>query len=100
MNISLDYDDTISRDPVAWEEFCKYFRSRGHAVFIVTWRSLEEGKEILREGWGKKVDGIYCTNRKAKEKFMYDQGIRIDIFIDDNPSSILFSQATSFPSFE
>lgn len=34
MNISLDFDDTITRDEIAWRHFCEYFISRGHNVYI------------------------------------------------------------------
>lgn len=88
MNLVVDYDDTISRDERAFAEVIKTFRKFGHRVYIVTWRSESESNEIYIN-WGDKVDGIYPTDRKAKEKFMYEQGIRIDVWIDDNPRAIL-----------
>ena len=96
MNISLDFDDTITRDGIAWRHFCEYFISRGHNVYIVTWRDEEQSKEI-REYWSNIVTGVYCTDRVAKEKYMYSKGIRIDVWIDDLPSAILFGRDDSFP---
>lgn len=88
MNIGLDYDDTYTRDPDMWNRVIAHMRGRNHKVYVVTWRSESESMEIYTY-LTTRVDGIYPTNRKAKEKFMYAQGIRIDVWIDDNPSAIL-----------
>lgn len=97
MNIALDFDDTITRDEIAWEHFCKYFISRGHNVYIVTWRDEEQGEEVMKY-WQDKVTEIHCTDRVSKEKYMYSKGIRIDVWIDDMPSAILFGREDSFPT--
>lgn len=88
MNIGMDFDDTYTRDPKAWNDFIRSFRSRGHKVYIVTWRFESESNDLYLN-LGNFVDGIYPTGRLAKEKFMYSKGIRIDVWIDDNPSAIL-----------
>lgn len=91
MNIGLDYDDTFTRDPAGWAAFINMMRSRGHEVFIVTWRTPEETIEVTcsMHYWKANDSGIYSTSRKAKEKFMFEQGICIDVWIDDNPRAIL-----------
>jgi hypothetical protein len=91
MNIGLDYDDTFTRDPIGWTAVVKLLVSRGHTVMIVTWRDEDEAVEVTCEMnyWQVPVDGIYATDRKAKEKFMYDKGIRIDVWVDDQVGSIL-----------
>jgi hypothetical protein len=87
MNISLDYDETYTRDPIAWDEMIKLFRSRGHTVYVVTMRHGFPSDEAygpsvaLRE----KVDAIFYTGRKAKKPYMEDQGLWIDVWIDDMP---------------
>lgn len=91
MNLSLDYDDTYTRDPSAWDEFIELMRRKGHKVYLVTWRKPGESAEVYLQ-LQNKVDGIYCTSRVAKEKYMYSQGIRIDVWIDDMPFTILESQ--------
>jgi hypothetical protein len=88
MNIGLDYDDTYTRNPVMWNRVIWMMRMFGNKVYIVTWRSESESVEIY-DKLGDKVDGVYPTNRQAKEKFMYAQGIRIDVWIDDNPRAII-----------
>lgn len=91
MNIGLDFDDTFTRDPAGWAEFVKLFEKRGHKVYIVTWRNEPECIEVTCEMnyWQVPCEGIYPTSRKAKEKFMFAQGICIDVWIDDNPRAIL-----------
>jgi len=91
MNIGLDYDDTYTRDPALWDEVIKTFREAGHKVYIVTWRFPGEMAKVYAQFEGKPhpVHGFYATGRKAKEKFMFANGICIDIWIDDNPRAIL-----------
>lgn len=90
MIIGLDYDDTITRDYFSWAEFIRFFISKGHCVYIVTWRFPDETDQNL-EALRKIVTGIHFTGRKAKEKYMYSQGIKVDVWIDDNPSAILYT---------
>lgn len=90
MNIAIDFDETYSCDPAAWDQVIDVFRSRGHNVYIVTMRKADpwESTEVLHYLDGK-VDGIFFTGRKAKKNFMYDLGIHISVWCDDNPSFIL-----------
>lgn len=87
MQIGLDWDDTYTRDPIGWDMFIKLMISRGHYVYIVTWRDEEEAKEIYEQLGNTPVEGVFATNRKAKAKFMFDLGIMIDVVVDDNPAS-------------
>lgn len=87
MNIGLDYDDTITRDPAAFLAMIKLFRERKHNVYITTMRYPSECDSILPE-IKDAVNGVYATSRTAKEPFMYQQGIRIDVWMDDNPRAI------------
>lgn len=88
MIISLDFDDTYTRDPEAWKQFIKLFRSRGHTVYVVTMRyELYEGDLVKRE-LAHLVDGIFFTGRLLKEKFMLDRGIMVQVWVDDMPRAI------------
>lgn len=91
MVIGLDYDDTYTRDPVAWNAFIRLMRNYEHKVYIVTWRTPGEIVEVVHAlaSFFVQVDGIYPTSRQAKAKFMFDQGICVDVWIDDNPRAIL-----------
>ena len=84
MNLSLDYDNTYTRDPKFWNDFITIAKMNGHNVYCVTMRYLEEGHDVVND-LKDRVDGIYFTSRMAKEKFMYDAGISIDVWIDDMP---------------
>lgn len=84
MNLSLDYDNTYTRDPKGWDEFIALFKSRGHNVYCVTMRSPPEAVQVFHDLTGK-VDNIFCTNRQAKKDFMFNVGISIDVWIDDMP---------------
>jgi acid phosphatase class B len=90
MNIGIDYDDTYTRDKVMWNDLIDRMCRRGHQVYLITWRFPNECNEVHLD-LGGRVHGIYPTSRQAKEKFMYKHGIRIDVWIDDNPSSILYT---------
>lgn len=84
MNIGLDFDNTYTRDPEAWNDFIDRFQQSGHNVYVVTMRHKQEGREV-EEALAKRVDGIFFTGRKGKQKFMFDRGISIDVWIDDMP---------------
>lgn len=86
--LSLDFDETYTRDPGLWDGFIKLARDRGHKVYCVTMRYPQEGIEVIRALDGK-VDGIYFTGRKAKNKFMFEQGIMVNVWIDDMPLFVL-----------
>lgn len=89
MNLSLDYDDTYTRDPAFWDAFVVSALRRGHKVYLVTLRyDNTEANEVL-QALGGKVTNIFFTCRKSKRKFMYDKGIRIDVWIDDTPDFIV-----------
>jgi hypothetical protein len=61
----------------------------GHTVYLVTARSLPHMEEVYTnlQGWIP-VKNIYCTSLKAKHKYMAEQNVRVDVWIDDNPWSI------------
>lgn len=87
MNIGMDYDDTYTRHPAMWDKVFKIMREAGHKIYIVTWRTMSECVPLYQHLDGK-VHGIFPTARKAKARFMEQQGIFIDVWIDDNPLAI------------
>lgn len=91
MNIALDYDNTYTRDPQAWDVFIMMFRSRGHKVFLVTCRDADNYKKVKEVivALNNKTDGIFFTSDKAKDLFMIQKDILIDVWIDDTPLHIL-----------
>lgn len=89
MHVAIDFDDTYTRDPHAWDEFISMMRTRGHKVYCVTWRS-NTASNLAEVGCrlNDKVDAIFFTGQQAKSDYMYSIGIRIDVWIDDMPMAI------------
>lgn len=92
--VSLDFDGTATTDPELYKRMVAAYRERGHKVYIVTMRYPSEttvkeanGRSVQQE-WGPLVDGIIATCRKAKKPFVAAMGIKIDIWIDDNPNAV------------
>ena len=82
MKISLDYDDTYTKDPLFWNRFISLCTGSGHEVMIVTYR--DEGLPINHE-----LDiPVFYTAYKSKRKFMENAGHPIDVWIDDSPETI------------
>ena len=91
MNISVDFDDTYTRDPILWDEFIGRAQERGHTVYCVTARDpsqLNKDEVELTIGRVIGTKNCYFTSQMAKAKFMFDQGICIDVWIDDLPSNV------------
>lgn len=87
ISIGLDWDDTVTREPEGFYNFVKSMRDLGHKVYIVTMRYPSECMNIPRQ-WINAVDGVYPTSRGSKLKHMTEAGIKIDIWIDDNPIAV------------
>ncbi len=87
LNIALDFDGTYSEDPEGWGEWIALFKARGHKIYIVTMR-FDHPEEHIPHFVRSIVDGIYYTEREAKRAFMVEQGISIDIWIDDRPEAV------------
>jgi hypothetical protein len=87
MNISLDFDDTYTRDPQMWNNFINLALLSGHKVYCVTLRTPEQGDAVLNS-IGKLVPVYFCS-MQSKAKYMYAHGIHIDVWIDDMPICIV-----------
>lgn len=81
MRISLDYDDTYTRDQKLWDGFIAAARRNGHDIVCVTMRHDTEDERIEHP---MPCEVIY-TGRKAKRPFLDERSVRIDIWIDDSP---------------
>lgn len=83
---ALDYDGTYTADPELWDSFISACKIRGHRVVVVTARRrTEENLEIVR---GPDA-AIYFTELAAKKWYMDKIGVKVDIWIDDDPSVII-----------
>lgn len=90
MIIAIDYDDTYTRDPMMWNDILQNMQDHGHLVYGVTGRAYQDdGMDDLHSQYCELTSDVYFTNGKAKRQFMADQGIHIDVWIDDSPEFIL-----------
>lgn len=89
----LDYDHTYTNDPEFWDTFIKNCEIGGHKVYIVTFRDkLYDWTPLLtRLAYDLNVD-VIMTGGVAKDfycqNFGPDGGVKIDVWIDDRPSTI------------
>ena len=84
LTLSLDFDDTYTRDPAFWDSFIELAKKKGHRVYCVTLRHPQESADVMN-ALQNKVEKIFCTGRKSKRAFTRELGIHIDIWIDDMP---------------
>lgn len=87
MLIALDYDDTFTRDPVAWKHAMTQLILAGHTVIGATMRYEREGFD-LNESYRNICKTIYFTDRNPKRAFLADLGVFPDVWIDDTPEFI------------
>ena len=86
MKFGLDFDATYSADPVLWDHFIVHAKERGHSVCIVTARrDTEENREIV------KVHGCLTvfTELQSKLRHCAERGLKIDVWIDDDPTALV-----------
>ena len=86
--IGIDFDETISDNPAAWLVVMKVLEQAGYRVVVVTWRKPDSWPEDL-QFLVDKGNKIYYTSLHAKQKHMENLGIKVSIWIDDNPFAIL-----------
>jgi len=80
--VGLDYDGTYTRDTFTFQGIVNDFIRAGHKVVCITMRRPEERVEIPG------CETIY-TSRRAKLLYAEENGIPIDIWIDDKPRFLL-----------
>lgn len=90
MIIALDYDDTWTRDPDAWYAAMMAMKQAGHTIYGVTMRYPREASGMSMR-YGAVCEKIFFTSREAKWYYMQNQGIHVDVWIDDSPHFILRS---------
>ena len=88
MRIAIDFDDTLTRDAALWRSFIASCRSLGHQVVCVTARrDTDDNRESI--DWWLIAHGIelrvYYTGLASKVDYMAKRGIKVDVWIDDDP---------------
>lgn len=88
--IAVDYDEVISDNHQGWLQILYLFKQIGYKVIIVTYRSSQ--KDAYELDFLKKAGyEVYFTNHIAKDAYLKEKNIKVDIWIDDYPLSILES---------
>ena len=90
MNIAIDYDDTFTAAPEFWRRLIQRARLSHHTVYCVSSRrgTMENVREIA-DGIGLSGVPVVLCNHNAKHEVVANKGIHIDVWIDDNPWSIV-----------
>jgi hypothetical protein len=88
MIIAIDYDDTYTRDPALWSTFINLAQYQKHTVYSVTCRhdTFENREEVQMPL--PRTRHIF-TGHSPKRWHMEQLGIRVDVWIDDMPETIL-----------
>lgn len=83
MLIAIDYDGTFTRHPDLWVGFIEGASRLGHEVVICTARAFPP--DTARH----MSTPFYCTAGQAKRDYLASLGLHPDVWIDDDPQSIL-----------
>lgn len=92
MRIALDFDKTYDKAPKFWDTFIDNCHGNGFEVILATYRHPTEDWDPLMDDLQKKIP-LYFTDGKAKRPFLENLGVTVDIWIDDNPHSIVDDSA-------
>lgn len=99
MIIALDYDKTYEVNPDMWDSIIEMFQNWGCEVCLVTYRSPElDWTDLMTHLQDNMGVPVHCTNGVAKAWWMSHFGgdfSKIDVWIDDNPYSIIENSKAS-----
>jgi len=88
MLIAIDFDDTLTTDSVLWSKFIESAKSLGHRVICITARRDTEDNNESIERW-MTMHGVhlpvYFTGLSSKVEHAKKIGLKVDIWIDDDP---------------
>lgn len=89
INIALDFDGTVTSDYYGFTAMAEMLRERGHKVYLVTMRYRSECvRDKTFMDLVEKVDGFIHTDRQSKKPYCEANGIKIHVWIDDNPEAV------------
>lgn len=84
--IGLDFDGVITEDPDSFLAIAALLQEAGHVVVCITSRGPLRRQEVIATV-GDLMPMIFCGGR-PKELKARQAGYEVDVWIDDNPSSI------------
>jgi hypothetical protein len=83
MLLSIDFDNTYTRDPAFWDEVIYIAKHKhNHKVICVTNRAFPPENVRL-----PKVE-LLCAGAEYKQDYAKSQGYNVDVWIDDMPGTI------------
>ncbi len=93
MTISIDFDETFSKDPVMWGEFAMKADAEGNTVYMITRREdTPENQAFIKETIGEHnhaFTGVLLIGEgMQKADAAKAAGINVDVWIDDSPETI------------
>jgi len=88
MLICIDYDGTYTRMPELLDCIIKKSRELGYHIILATMRYSHEVDENFSNLMGR-CDNVFFTGRQAKLPYLLEQGVKPDLWIDDNPIWLL-----------
>lgn len=96
MIIAIDFDETLTKDAKLWRTFIDAAIEGGHKVICVTCRrGNDENRSMINE-WMESHIGrrllLYCTKLESKYEVMSKLGVKVDIWIDDDPRCIIYGK--------
>lgn len=84
LNIALDYDETFTEAPVLFKAFVELFKTHGHKITFVTFRSNRgDNSDIEADANDLDIDIVFTCGRQKQHVF------KADIWIDDSPETIV-----------
>ena len=88
MLIAIDFDDTLTMDAALWRAFLDFCKSLGHQVVCVTARRDTDDNNETINSWMQShgIDlRVYYSALGSKVEYMQKRGLKVDIWIDDDP---------------
>lgn len=96
MIISLDYDETYTRDPIFWAKVVGLATERGHTVICVTARDERYPIDPVREPPLPANMVVIYAGSRWKKSAAFDAGFPVHVWIDDMPGMIEPSRILQF----
>jgi hypothetical protein len=95
LNIGLDFDKTYTSAPQLWDRFVSDAHESGHHVWCVTSRvkSPKNIREVVIPG----VETVFCGFASKVWYMENKRGVKIDIWIDDDPDMCVYGKVDSRP---
>jgi hypothetical protein len=87
MLLSLDYDQTYTRDPDFWDGVIAAGIARGHSFVCITNRPNPPGTGKAERLPSPRIP-VLCAGQEFKQDAARAAGLKVSVWIDDMPASI------------